>query len=40
MRLRNKYLGNSNYDTDDEEELDIIKQAGKKIDKNRCNGGI
>ena len=33
MRLRNKYLGNSNYDIDDEEEIDLIKQAGKKIDK-------
>ena len=33
MRLRNKYLGNSNYYIDDEEEIDLIKQAGKKIDK-------
>ena len=33
MRLRNKYLGNSSYDTDDEEEIDLIRQAGKKIDK-------
>ena len=33
MRLRNKYLGNSCYDIDDEEEIDLIKYAGKKIDK-------
>ena len=33
MRLRNKYLGKSSYDIDDEEEIHVIKQAGKKIDK-------
>ena len=33
MTLRNKYLGKSSYDIDDEEEKDLIKQAGKKIDK-------
>ena len=30
MRLRNKYLGNSSYDIDGEEEIGLIKQAGKK----------
>ena len=33
MTLRNKYLGKSSYDIDDEEEIDLIKQAGKRIDK-------
>ena len=33
MRLRNKYLGKSSYDIDVEEEIDLIKQAGKRIDK-------
>ena len=33
MRLRNKHLGNSSYDIDGEEEIDLIKQAGKKIDR-------
>ena len=33
MRLRNKYLGNSSYDIHGEEEINLIKQAGKKIDK-------
>ena len=27
MTLRNKYLGNSSYDIDVEEEIDLIKQA-------------
>ena len=27
MTLRNKYLGNSNYDIDVEEEIDLTKQA-------------
>ena len=30
MRLRNKYLGNSSYDIDDEEEIDLIKEKRKK----------
>ena len=33
MTLRNKYLGKSSHDIDDEEEIDLIKQAGKRIDK-------
>ena len=33
MRLRNKYLVNSSYDIDGEEEIDLIKQAEKRIDK-------
>ena len=33
MTLRNKYLGKSSYDIDVEEEIDLIKQAGKRIDK-------
>ena len=33
MRLRNEYLGNSSYDTDGEEEIDLINQTGKGIDK-------
>ena len=32
MTLRNKYLGKSSYDID-EEEIDLIKQAEKRIDK-------
>ena len=32
MVLRNKHLGNSSYDID-EEEIDLIEQAKKKIDK-------
>ena len=32
MTLRNKYLGKSGYDTD-EEEIDLIEQAKKRIDK-------
>ena len=32
MTLRNKYLGKSSYDID-EEEIDLIEQAKKKIDK-------
>ena len=32
MILRNKYLGKSSYDID-EEEIDLIEQAKKKIDK-------
>ena len=32
MTLRNKYLGKSSYDID-EEMIDLIKQAEKKIDK-------
>ena len=30
MRLRNKYLVNSSYDIDDEEEIDLIKEKRKK----------
>ena len=33
MTLRNKYLGKSSYDIDVEEEIDLIKQAGKRVDK-------
>ena len=33
MRLRNEYLGNSSYDTDGEEEIDLINQTEKGIDK-------
>ena len=33
MTLRNKYLGKSNYDIDDEEEIELMQQAGKRIDK-------
>ena len=33
MTLRNKYLGKSSYDIDDEKEIDLIKQAGKRINK-------
>ena len=33
MTLRNRYLGKSSYDIDVEEEIDLIKQEGKKIDK-------
>ena len=33
MILRNKYLGKSSYCIDVEEEIDLIKQAGKRIDK-------
>ena len=33
MTLRNKYLRNSCYDIDVEEEIDLIKQSGKRIDK-------
>ena len=33
MTPRNKYLGKSSYDIDVEEEIGLIKQAGKKIDK-------
>ena len=33
MTLRNKYLGKSSYDIDVEEEIDLIKQAGKGIYK-------
>ena len=32
MTLRNKYFGKLSYDID-EEEIDLIKQAGKRIDK-------
>ena len=32
IALRNKYLGKSSYDID-EEKIDLIKQAEKKIDK-------
>ena len=32
MALRNKYFGRSSYDFD-EEEIDLIKQAEKRIDK-------
>ena len=32
MTLRNKYLGKSSYDID-EEEIDLIEQAKKRIDK-------
>ena len=32
MTLRNKYLDKSSYDID-EEKIDLIKQAEKKIDK-------
>ena len=32
MTLRNKYLGKSSYDID-EEEIDLIEQAKKNIDK-------
>ena len=33
MTLRNKYLGKSIYGINVEEETDLIKQAGKRIDK-------
>ena len=33
MTPRNNYLGKSSYDIDVEEEIGLIKQAGKKIDK-------
>ena len=33
MALRNKYLGNSSYDIDDEEEIDLQNKQGKKIDR-------
>ena len=33
MTLRNKYLGKSSYGINVEEETDLIKQAGKRIDK-------
>ena len=33
MILRSKYLGKSSYCIDVEEEIDLIKQAGKRIDK-------
>ena len=32
MTLGNKYLGKSSYDID-EEEIDLIKQAKRRIDK-------
>ena len=32
MTLRNKYIGKSSYDID-EEKIDLIKQAEKRIDK-------
>ena len=32
MTLRNKYLGKSSYDID-EEKINLIKQAKKRIDK-------
>ena len=32
MTLRNKYLGKSSYDID-EEKIDLIKQSKKRIDK-------
>ena len=32
MTLRNKYLGKSSYDID-EEKIDLIKQPKKRIDK-------
>ena len=32
MALRNKYLGKSSYDID-EEKIDLTKQAKKRIDK-------
>ena len=32
MTLRNKHLGKSSYDID-EEEIDLIKQAKQRIDK-------
>ena len=32
MTLRNKYLGKSSYDFD-EEEIDLIEQAKKRIDR-------
>ena len=33
MTLINKYLGKSSYDIDVEEEMDLTKQARKRIDK-------
>ena len=33
ITLRNKYLGKPSYEIDVEEEIDLIKQAGKRIDK-------
>ena len=33
MTIRNKYVLKSSYDIDVEEEIDLIKQAGKRIDK-------
>ena len=33
MTIRNKYVLKSSYDIDVEEEIDLIKQAVKRIDK-------